>query len=151
MPWLRDGSVIAYYSMIWSIKMIFEKEGKVLLVHRRLFNGDQPRIFIGVIQDAEQGLIKVRGHSWLQDHRTGAVFRKEDERTKIFAVISGALMIYELPHEVDLPALKFINTEDGRSWLTDEKHFRMDLSENERMTEKESASFSGHFSADCQF
>jgi hypothetical protein len=64
---------------------------------------------------------------------TDLFVKKEDARTKIFSV-SGSLIIYQLPAEVDLGYMKFSRGNDNRLWLTDEGlQFRMDISETDHI------------------
>jgi hypothetical protein len=41
--------------------MLLEPEDKVLVVHRRLFEGDHQRFFVGIVENYEEGIAKVSG------------------------------------------------------------------------------------------
>lgn len=113
--------------------MILETGSKVLIVHRRLFEGDQARFFLGTIDgyDSNAGVAKVTGNTWIRDTFSGELLRKEDQRTKILGVANGTLIIYELPPETDLRGVKLEIEKGGRLALTDGKKLRLDLSETE--------------------
>ncbi|MBI3556288.1 MAG: hypothetical protein HY074_08495 [Deltaproteobacteria bacterium] len=111
--------------------MILEEGSKVLIVHRRLFENDHSRFFLGVVDAYEQGVAKVRGNTWIRDTFTAEYFKKEDVRTKLVAVSSGTLMVYELPLETDMQAIRLIFEKDGKLALTDGKKLHSDLSEAE--------------------
>ena len=62
-------------------------------------------------------------------NRLGRFVVKKDERTKIFAVNSGTLIIYELPVWVDASKLYFEEDEDLNSYLTDGGGLKLDVTE----------------------
>lgn len=109
--------------------MILKPGDKVLAVHRRLFEMDIPRFFVGVVDEYEAGVAVVTGHSWTRDPFEGNVLAKPDPRTKVLALASGALMVYRLPENTDLGTTRFENAGDGNIWLTDGKSLRMNLRE----------------------
>lgn len=111
--------------------MILEEGGKILVVYRRLFEGDEARFFVGVVDGYDSGVVKVTGHSWLKDPFAGALIEKSDLRTKIFSIASGTLIVYELPSELDLRKLRFESRPEGGLWFTDGGKFRLNLTEKE--------------------
>ena len=108
--------------------MILARGAKVLACHRRLFEEDHLRLFVGTVTDYEAGIAMVRGFTWLRD-TTHGFQRKSDERTKILSISSGAVIVYELPMEVDIPELKVEQLGGHKVVLTDGRKFRIDLSE----------------------
>lgn len=108
--------------------MILQTGDKLLIVHRRLFEKDAARFFVGGVEEYEAGIARVTGHSFVRDTFGNGVFRKEDPRTKLFAIASGTLLVYRLPNSVDLRSLHFI-VDDSHLRLTDAGTFVMDLSE----------------------
>lgn len=117
-------------SMTKSFSSIFLEPGyKVLIAHRRLFEADKPRLFVGTVEifDSTSGLLKVTGFSFYPKKGTNWE-RKKELRTKIVALASGTLIVYQLPHETDLTKVEIVNEKAGLV-LTDEHHLRMDLSE----------------------
>jgi len=113
------------------VEMILEPGSKILVVHRRLFEKDKGRYFIGTADRCEDGVAKVTGKTWVQDNFNGKFLKKQDVRVKIIPLTSAGLLIYLLPPEVDAEHMDFCLTEKGSLILEDKKHgFRMDLSEN---------------------
>lgn len=108
--------------------MILENGTKVLVSHRRLFEGDHARYFVGIVEGYEHGIARICGHTWSRDGYQGQYRRKEDERTKIVSIASGAVMLYALPSHVDLASLRVFG-EGGEVFLGDERGWRMDISE----------------------
>lgn len=111
--------------------MILEPHDKVLVVHRRLFETDSPRFFVGEIEQFEQGLAKVKGHTWILDPLSGLVLEKEGVRTKLLPLLSGALIAYQLPYALNLSSVRFEASDDGRLWILGEPGFKLDMSETE--------------------
>jgi len=115
--------------------MILEPGSKTLIVHRRLFESDSPRYFVGTVDAYEHGVARVTGHTWLVDQLGGSFFRKPDSRTKIISLSAGTMIVYQLPASADLPHIKF-EKYAGRIVLTDGKELKMDLCETEHAPEK---------------
>ena len=109
--------------------MILEAGSKVLVVHRRLFEGDEARYFIGVVNGHESGVAKVSGFSWTRDSLAGTFVEKNEPRTKIFSITSGTLIVYIIPSNVDLKKIRFETEDNGNSWLADGSGFKMNLTE----------------------
>ena len=102
---------------------------KLLIVHRRLFEKDAPRFFVGEVQEYEQGIVKVKGYTFVKDLFSGNMKRKSDLRTKVMSIVSGALIVYQLPIVVLLDSVTFNLDQDGGLVLTDGGGFSMDMSE----------------------
>jgi predicted secreted hydrolase len=110
--------------------MMLETGSRILIVHRRLFETDKGRYFMGEVDQYESGLVKVTGHSWVQEQFGGKLVKKDELRTKIFSLMSGTLLVYELPSRLDLKMVKFVQATDGKLCFTDGSKFRMDLTES---------------------
>jgi hypothetical protein len=105
------------------------KEGdKVLIAHRRLFRGDAAYYFVGRVDAYDAGLVKVTGHSYVRDPMTGRMIEKTEPRTKVLAVASGTLIVYQLPDPTALESLTF-TWADGRLSASDGGGFDMNLGE----------------------
>ena len=113
--------------------MILEKGDKILAAHRRLFAEDQPRFFTGEVVETQGDVIAATGHSWLRDIFESRMVRKNDRRTKVLSLSSGALILYRLPREVNVDALKLDAGIGSQMVLTDGDSFHMDVSESVRV------------------
>jgi hypothetical protein len=111
--------------------MILKEGDKLLVAHRRLFETDECRFFVGCVDAYENGIVKATGRSFVRVVAGGRVIEKPEERTKILSLSSGTLMVYQLPESLPLEAVKF-KAADSRLWLTDGKDFTMDLAESPR-------------------
>ncbi len=122
--------------MLWAIEtqhhtetlMILEIGMKVLVAHRRLFEHDQARLFFGTVEGYDAGIARITGYTWLRDGFRGGFRRKDDLRTKIVAIASGSVIVYQLEASLDLEALE-IKVEGDRVVARDGHEFLMDLSE----------------------
>ena len=108
--------------------MLIGADTKVLVVHRRLFEKDQSRYFVGAVEGYEQGVAKIRGRTWSRDSY-GVIIGKDDVRTKILALSSGTLIVYQLPIDTDLDAIQIRAEGESRVVLSDGKKLEMDLTE----------------------
>lgn len=100
----------------------------VLVVHRRLFERDDNRLFIGQIEAMEFGVIRATGFSFVRDAMEGTVRRKSEPRTKLLSLTSGTLIVYLLPAGFDLGKAE-VRCRETEMWLTDGSDFSMNLSE----------------------
>jgi len=73
--------------------------------------------------------MKIDGKTFVRDFDTGKFVAKEDARTKVYSLASGATLIYELPVCTNLDGLAFQH-EYGHLYLTDGKELTMNLSEH---------------------
>src|ERR1041384_5861813 len=109
--------------------MVLKAGDKILVAHRRLFENDEVRFFVGQVQDYEAGIVEARGHSYVRDVMAGSMIEKAEERTKILSLSSGTLLVYQIPDNVSLDRLRFSAT-DGRLILSDGSGFTMNLAEH---------------------
>ena len=108
--------------------MLLKSGDKILVAHRRLFEKDVVRFFVGRVEAYEAGMIKATGQSYVRDMMGGQVIGKEETRTKILSLSSGTLMVYQIPDRVELGAITVIAA-DLQLTLTDGKGFTMNLTE----------------------
>ncbi len=109
---------------------MLESGDKVLVVHRRLYESDPVRFFCGKVLAYDNGIAKITGYSFGKDMFTGDLKKKSDLRTKLLALSSGTLIVYQIPTTVILDSLSFQFDQDGGLILTDEQDFVMDMSES---------------------
>lgn len=111
--------------------MLIEPGSKLLIVHRRLFEHDKPRFFLGVVDAYQDGIVRVTGNSWAEDSVKREYVKKEDPRTKIVPLSSGNLIVYILSPEMNLARVDFHTDAQGRLWLRDGTGLGMDLTETQ--------------------
>jgi hypothetical protein len=109
-------------------RMILNEGNKVLIVHRRLFEHDEPRYFVGQVVAYDNGIVKTAGYSFVRDIMAGTVIRKDDPRTKVISLASGSFLVYQLPDETEVSEVVFQATND-QVVLTDGGSVQMNMSE----------------------
>jgi hypothetical protein len=108
--------------------MLVDAGDKLLVAHRRLFERDAPRYFVGEVLDYQDGVVKITGYSFARDVSTSQVFRKADRRTKLVPLTTTAYIVYQLPEEIEIDAVEFDWSGGGLS-LTAGGRVVMNLSE----------------------
>lgn len=111
--------------------MILNPGDTVLVAHRRIFEQDGARYFLGTVEEYESGIARVTGYTFVRESFVGRVFRKDDLRTKIVAILSGTLIVYRLPEHLAIDKLHFVYAE-GKLIVTDDAGFEMNLEERAR-------------------
>jgi hypothetical protein len=109
--------------------MLLNESDLVLVAHRRLFEKDETRFFVGRVDAYEAGIIKATGYSFIKDVMGGRVVRKEEARTKLVSLLSGTVLVYQLPAEAQLENIEFIWEDNNQLQVTDGKLFSIDLAE----------------------
>ncbi len=109
--------------------MILQSGNKLLIVHRRLFEADRTRYFLGTVNAYEDGVASVSGYTFVHDHVDGDYLRKDDERTKIMPIRSGSLIVYLLSSDFAIDEAR-ICTRENRLILSDGRGCEMNLSEH---------------------
>lgn len=111
--------------------MLLSPNESIFVAHRRLFEKDTARFFVGRVDAYDAGIVRATGHTYVRDNMSGAMLEKAETRTKLFSVASGTLIFYVLPTNVNLSELRFVD-DDGRLSLLDGKGFSMNLSDSVR-------------------
>lgn len=104
----------------------------ILIVHRRLFDNDLPRFFLGTVDAYEAGIVKVSGYSWIKEPLSGKIFKNPDFKTKLCSLSSGTLLVYELPSNLPASELSLTHDDRGRMFVTDQKEFQLNITERVR-------------------
>lgn len=108
--------------------MIIDTGTKLFIVHRRLFERDQSRFFVGQVEAYQDGLARVRGYSFARTLGDGNICRKNEVHTKLIPLASGTLIMYVLPNEVAVDQIR-VEGSRGLLTLTDGQAFSMNMSE----------------------
>jgi len=102
--------------------MILEKGEKIHVIHRRHFDREPHRHFLGVVDAYELGIARVTGHIFTVDSAKLAFFRRPDVRTRIVSLHSGDVLVNIVPASVDLEKVvyksekKSVRVTDGEGW-----------------------------------
>jgi hypothetical protein len=108
--------------------MILKPGDRVLAIHRRLFESDHSRFFVGTVAAYQDGICRVTGYTFARDNIDGNFCRKQDARTKLLSLSSGTLITYCLPDTFDVDNARLDVRELGLC-LTDGSEFALNISE----------------------
>jgi hypothetical protein len=101
---------------------------RVLVIDRKLFRDDNTRLFVGVVEECDEDVMRVRGYPFhLSPYEISGAERHGDERVRIISLAAGDL-IYMLPRELDVAKLQ-LRRSPKSLMLTDGGDLSMDLSE----------------------
>lgn len=106
-------------------QVILSPGEKVHIIHRRLFEHDPHRHFVGTVEAYDGGVVRVNGHVFAVDQMTFQFIRREDVRTRIVSAASGEVIINVLPASVQLDKIRYkqeanvLRVTDGSAWHLD--------------------------------
>ena len=108
--------------------MILQKGEKIHVIHRRHFEKEPHRHFLGVVDAYEHGVARVTGHIFTVDHAKYVFFRRPELSTRIISLTSGDALINVVPPSVNLD--KVVYAQEKKSLrVTDGSDWHMDISE----------------------
>jgi hypothetical protein len=105
--------------------MILHKREKIHVVHRRHFEKDVHRHFMGVVDDYQDGVARVTGHVYAVDLVKFAFVKRPEKRTRLISIVSGEVLVNILPPTVDLEKIIYrqqknaVRVTDGSDWYLD--------------------------------
>lgn len=100
---------------------------RMVIIDRRLFRDDNTRIFVGVVEEFDEGVIRSRGFTFhVSPYEVGGSERRGEERLRVISLAAGDI-IFLLPRDQDLSRLQLKRSPKAMS-LTDGQ-FAMDLSD----------------------
>jgi hypothetical protein len=110
--------------------MILNPGEKIHVVHRRLFEKDTRKHFVGEVEAYENGVVRAIGHVFVIENPVENIFRKKSElRSRIISISAGNVFVNVLPPEVELEQIRYENNarglriSDGSEWHLDLKEF----------------------------
>jgi len=108
MPALRDGD-------------------RVVVVDKKLFRDDNTRVFVGVAEECDGGVVRARGYSYhVNPYELAGSERAGEERVRIFSLNSDCL-IYLLPREIDISRIQLKRS--PKAMVLTDGAFTLDLSD----------------------
>ena len=103
---------------------------KIHVMHRRRFENDMRRHFVGEVESCEQGVARVSGYVFVVDDLNKHMFvKRPDRRTKLIPISSGEVIVNLIPGSVVLERVRYelndraLHVTDGKSWSIDVKEF----------------------------
>ena len=108
--------------------MILKKGEKIHVIHRRFFEKEARRHFVGVVDEYENGLARVSGYVFTVDRAKYSFLKRPEIRTRVISLTSGDLLVNVIPDTVDLEKVHY-RQEDKAVRVTDGSEWHLDLSE----------------------
>ena len=109
--------------------MILQQGEKLHIIHRRYFEKEPRRHFIGAVDIYDAGLARVTGNVWVVDTVKFAFIKRPEKRIRIISLVSGDLLVNIIPPSVDLEKIyyhqekKGVRVTDGTDWYLDLSEF----------------------------
>jgi hypothetical protein len=109
--------------------MILRSGEKIHVIHRRFYEKDPHRHFIGTVEDYEGGVARVVGHVYTVDTVKFQYIRRPEVRTRIISLVSGDLLVNIIPPSVDLEKISYklekksVRVSAGPEWHLDLSEF----------------------------
>lgn len=101
---------------------------KIHVIHRRHYEKDLHRHFIGVVDKYEDGVARVTGHVYTVDPVKFAFTKRIEVRTRLVSIVSGDVLVNIIPPAVDLDKITY-KQERKAVRVTDGSNWHLDLSE----------------------
>jgi hypothetical protein len=105
--------------------MVLRPGEKIHIIHRRHFEAEPHRHFVGVVEAYENGIARVTGHVYTVDPIKFAFFKRPEQRTRVVSLSSGDVLVNILPTTVNLDKVvykqekKSVRVTDGSDWFLD--------------------------------
>ena len=108
--------------------MLLDSGDVILVSHRRMFQHDEARFFVGRTVACDRELVKLEGFSFVRDLSSGHVIRKDEMRVKLLSLASPGYIFYQLPNVDDVSEV-YVQDQAGNVTLMDGTRTLMNLSE----------------------
>ena len=81
-------------------------DDRIVVVDKKLFRDDNVRIFVGVVEEYDEGVVRARGMSYhVNPYEIAGTERASEERVRVISLGADALF-YLLPREVNIAKLQ---------------------------------------------
>lgn len=100
------------------------------VIHRRCFDKDVRRHFVGRVESYESGVARASGYVFSIDDLSKHLFvKRPDRRTKLIPIGSGDVIVNVIPESVDIERITYVlhdrslKVTDGENWSMEVKEF----------------------------
>jgi len=101
---------------------------KLLIIEPKLYKDDNTRMFVGVVEECDQSVIRLRGFPFhLNPYEISGSERHGEERVRLISLSAGYI-IYMLPEDLDVAKL-MLRRSPKSLMLTEGDNMSLDLSE----------------------
>lgn len=109
--------------------MVLREGEKVLVLTRRLFDGDVRRHFVGEVTAATEHLIRVEGYAFICDLNSGKYTKMPEKRSRIFSIVDSGIIVYVLAETANLEQVRYAVGANRRLIVTDGEAVNLDITE----------------------
>ena len=109
---------------------ILQPGDKIHVMHRRRFEKDVRRQFVGEVEAYDHGVARATGYVFVIDDLSSHLFvRRPDRRTKLIPIASGDVIVNVLPREIEPERVRYelkqraLFVTSGEAWSMDVKEF----------------------------
>jgi hypothetical protein len=83
------------------------REGdRVVIIDKKLFRDDNTRIFVGIVEEYDEAVLRARGYSYhVNPYEIAGTERAGEERVRL-ASLNGDSQFYLLPRDVDISRIQ---------------------------------------------
>jgi len=101
---------------------------RILVIDRKLFSEDNTRLFLGVVEEYDDRVVRARGYPFhLSPYEVTGVERHGEERVRVIA-LGTDVVFYLLPRDLDINTLQLRRSPKALQ-LSDGAGVNVDLSE----------------------
>jgi len=102
-------------------------EDRIVVIDRRLFRDDNTRIYVAVVEEFDESVIRARGFVYhVSPYEVSGTERRGEERTRLISLSAGDI-IYLLPRDIDVSKLQLRRS--PKSLALSDGVFTLDLSD----------------------
>lgn len=109
--------------------MVINLGEKLHVIYRALYENSTRQHFIGEVTSYENGLARLDGYVFVYEVKTDDFLRKEDVRTTFVNVGENGYIINVIPTQTNLEEISYKYQSPAGLVVTDDKKFRLDISE----------------------
>lgn len=105
--------------------MILKPGEKVHVIHRRYFEKETRRHFVGIVEGYQDGVARVTGYVFGLDRVKFTFVKRPELRTRIISLSSGDVLVNVIPDSVNVEAIDYkmvkknLRVTDGSEWYID--------------------------------
>ena len=109
--------------------MIIQKNEKIHVVYRALYEGSTRRHVIGEVTEAEGSVCRIYGYVFIYDTNATEFVRKQNKRTTVIDLAESGYIVNIVPNDVDLDGVIYRYLGGEGAVLTDGKNFQLNINE----------------------
>lgn len=109
--------------------MIIDKDEKLHIMYRAMYDGATRRHFIGKVLSAQGAICRLAGYVFIYDQKTTMFVRKIKERTTIIDIAESGYIVNVIHPDTDLGAVEYKYDNESGVICTDGENFSLNINE----------------------